>query len=303
MKSEDESKQYYLTLIISFIFLGISFSILAFPKNDAKMNDYNDISLLVNEQHQESRKEVLVKYTTLDSQNQNKNLVYSIISSKPNIVIQDKKEYIYIEYGSKSDSETAINIRKNYGEIITKYANMYGLDPNLVIALATQERGSGHSTKIDAGGAVGIMQIQYNSWIGNKIKAYNFNDKNYEIIKIDDSIRTLDGNIKVGCMILQSEMKKHNYNVIAGLQAYNYGGNRVKKVINYYSELEDKNYEEIINSNDIDWLKYRNYIVSIGDSQYVENVLRWYNGNGEITLLKPDLEEVKIYIKNQNTEI
>ena len=278
MKSEDESKLYYSILFIIFMFLISSFCVLALNTTSKTLkDDYSEIG---------------INYTFLD--NQNNSMINLLVSMEEET--SDDRNYIDIDYGSKKDDDTALYIKEQYGDVITKYADMYGLDPALVLALATQERGSGHSSKIDDGGAVGIMQIQYNSWINEKIKAYNFEAEEYETIKVDDSIRTLEGNVKVGCMILQSEIKKHDYNIIAGLQSYNYGGSRVEKVIKYYAKLVDKDYQEVIDSNDTDWLDYRNKIVKLGDHNYVENVLRWFDNNS-ITMFKPNLDEVKIYLK------
>ena len=88
-------------------------------------------------------------------------------------VEQDDVEYIFIDYYDRSVNDKAQKTRELYGNIIEKYANMYGLDPSLVLALATQERGV-HSSVMDRGGATGLMQIQNSIWVGKSVTAYNF---------------------------------------------------------------------------------------------------------------------------------
>lgn len=68
------------------------------------------------------------------------------------------------------------------------------------MAIATQEKGI-HSTEIDPGGGVGLMQMQYAVWVNQDVKAYNFDTSSWETFHVTDSnIRELDTNIKIACM-------------------------------------------------------------------------------------------------------
>lgn len=214
----------------------------------------------------------------------NQNINYEILNYSYLDIESENYHYVDMKYGSNSKVDTLIKTKNNYGQLIRKYSDIYGLDYHIMLAIATQESGNeGHLSYIDKSGAVGIMQIQYNAWINEELTAYNYSLNQYETIVVDDSIKDVEQNIKVGCMIFQMELRKYNYNLIAGIQSYNYGGIRVKKIISYYAALNNLTYEEVLNDyTNTSWLQYRSSIVSQGDSNYVENVLRWYDGIGLI---------------------
>ncbi len=184
-----------------------------------------------------------------------------------------------LNIGSMSYSEKLEYVKENYGDIIEKYANTYGLDADLIAAIATQERGK-HSTSVDSGGAIGLMQIQVDVWDGHSVTAYNYDTESNETVKITlNQLKNVDFNIKTGCMIYQSYLKQMENNVIAALQSYNMGPSSVKKIIETYASENGKTYDEVINDySDIAWLDYRNSSYA-GDENYVENVLRYYSSD------------------------
>lgn len=181
----------------------------------------------------------------------------------------------YIEYEDRSDTSKAKNTRERYGKIISKYANMYGLDANLMIALATQERGT-HSETMDRGGATGLMQIQNSVWVGQTISGYNFETGKIDKIKItEENIGDLETNIRIGCMCFQNCLDMSYGNILIALQMYNFGYGNMSKVITTYAYETNQTKEEIYaNQYDIGWLEYTN-IIQVGDSNYVKNVLSW----------------------------
>jgi len=78
----------------------------------------------------------------------------------------NQKTYSYdidIPFNDRTDSPKYITCKEKYGELITKYSNMYGLDPNLMIAVATQESGV-HTPYDETTGAIGLMQIEKSVW-------------------------------------------------------------------------------------------------------------------------------------------
>lgn len=65
MKSDDESKQlknYYIVLLICFMFLIISFSILAIPKRTATINNYNFLNTLSSDNKNVKTINILISY-------------------------------------------------------------------------------------------------------------------------------------------------------------------------------------------------------------------------------------------------
>lgn len=209
---------------------------------------------------------------------------------------------VYIDFEDTSDTAKAKKTRAYYGDLLKKYSEMYGIDTKIITAIATQERGV-HSEKKDPGGATGLMQLQNSVWIGEKITAYNYKTNKRETLLVEkDMLSDLTYNIKIGCMYFQNCMDYMNNNVLAAIQCYNYGYGNMKKVLNQYSSQTGKTREEILTDvSDCGWLDCR-YVVSakIGDSGYVEHVLRWIGPNIDVNNLEIDGNLINLNISSEN---
>lgn len=205
---------------------------------------------------------------------------------------------VYIEYEDRSNTSKAKYTRETYGKIISKYANMYGLDENLMIALATQERGI-HSETMDRGGATGLMQIQNSVWVGQTISGYNFETGKMDKIKItEENIGNLETNIRIGCMCFQNCLDMAHGNILIALQMYNFGYGNMSKVINAYAIETNKTRKEIYeNQYDIGWLEYTD-IIKAGDSNYVKNVLSWLGEFKQIEIRRKTSEERSVIVSS-----
>ena len=167
------------------------------------------------------------------------------------------------DYEDRSQSEKASTTRELYSDVITKYANMYGLPSNLMIAIATQESGI-HSTEVSPGGGAGLFQIQVENgwgWLGRNIVAYNFETNQMEEITIGgefgdkNMLLDLEYNIKVASMIMAYDLAYCDYDIIAALQTYN-SGTKVSVLKDEYGN---------------NWTEYRDSLA--GDKEYIEHVL------------------------------
>lgn len=222
---------------------------------------------------------------------------------------------INLSYGEKFDGEMTegkvaeiLKIeqsREEYLPIVEKYSSMFGIDSELFMAQLCQERMT-HSNIIDDGGAIGISQIQVSVWVGKNITFYNFDKGDYETFTVTlDMLKSLEGNIKVGAAIYQNYLCNHDYNVLAALQAYNSGNGVKNRVIQAYANSIGKTVDEVLeDQTDTNWLDYR-YLLNYGDSNYVENVLRYYQGS-EIKYKKLDenMNEIdcSLYFKEKNED-
>lgn len=218
-----------------------------------------------------------------------------------NLSFENEVETICLDYEDWSSSKKAFITRAYYSQMITKYANMYGLDPDLVIAVATQESRSGiHTTVMDPGGATGLMQIQNSVWVGNDVSAYNFETGKVETLKVTkERIQDVSYNIRIGCMILQNTMEYMKYNTLAGIQCYNMGYGNMMKILNACSKDTGRSVDEILKDvNNTDWMNYRK-IITVGEKEYVERVLSWMGEDVNIKILKRDGSPVSINVGNQ----
>lgn len=221
--------------------------------------------------------------------------------TQTNLSIIDDEETIRLDYEDWSDSKKAYITRAYYSQMITKYANMYGIDPDLVIAVATQESRSGiHTPVMDPGGATGLMQIQNSVWVGNDVTAYNFETGKVEKLRVTkDRIQDVSYNIRIGCMILQNTMEYMKYNTLAGIQCYNMGYGNMMKILNACSKDTGRSVDEILKDvNNTDWMNYRK-IITVGEKEYVERVLSWMGEEVNIKILKRDGSPVSLNVGNQ----
>lgn len=218
-----------------------------------------------------------------------------------NLSVKDEIPSITLNYPDWSNEKKANIVKSYYGDMISKYAKMYGIDPKLAIAVATQETDTGiHRSTIDYGGATGLMQIQNDVWVGEYVTAYNFETKKVESIKVTNSnIGQVEYNIKMGCMILQNAMEYMDHNILAGIQCYNMGCGNVNKILDAYSRYTGKNRNAILkDTSDIGWMDFRE-IVKVGEQKYVEKVFSWMGEENEIKNVKRDGSLVSINVGNQ----
>lgn len=272
---------------------------LGFFKKDANQDKtfkpLNSISKFDNDSQKENNK--LIFEDSLNSSNENSidktDLKQEINKEKVEVITP-----ISISYEDRSLEEKVETTKNNYWNLINKYAKQYGLDPNLVLAIATQEKGI-HSSTQDRGGATGLMQIQNGVWENEYISAYNFDTNSTEKIYVTkQKISDLDYNIKFGCMYFQNCLEYMNYNVVAAVQCYNMGKGNMDTILKAYSKQTNRSKEQILNDEyDLGWLDYR-YIPREGDPEYIENVFSWLGEDIELNNIKNDNSIIKTTIKS-----
>ena len=203
----------------------------------------------------------------------------------------EEKDTIYhnfnIDFSDRTSDEKAVNAKENYYELVGKYAKTYGIDKDLIMAIATQEKGV-HNTEIDPGGGVGLMQMQYAVWVNQDVKAYNFDTSSWETFHVTDSnIRELDTNIKIACMYFQNCLVNMDYNVPAALCAYNWGTTSAKNKLSEFSQDRGLSLNEVLEANDTSWI---NLFDVNGDTSlaYPKMVLSYYDSSKPIENEKVD---------------
>lgn len=210
-----------------------------------------------------------------------------------------------LSFEDKTQSDKLQGVEENYSYLIDKYSKKYGLDPALVSAIAAQERGV-HSTEIDEGGAIGLMQVQVSVWQPTEevpepsVTAYNFETNELERIQVfPDKLSDLEYNIETGCRILQECLRYTNYNIPAAIQCYNMGIGTLRNYIYPVYEAETGMDEEYINSNpdDTTWMDYR-VCAPWGDPEYVEHISSYIDSDCEIRIKTPDGDIINWNVNN-----
>lgn len=216
-------------------------------------------------------------------------------------VQEEKVNPFTLETEDLTGSEKYQNAKENYYDLIEKYAKEYGLDPMVMLALATQERGV-HSETVDSGGGLGLFQIQIEggwNWNNENVSAFNFSTNEEETVTITkEKTSTLEYNIKYGCMLFQNALREQNYNVPRAIQCYNYGSAYMDQVINECCRDTGYSRSDISDPTNLIWTNYRS-VIKNGDDRYLENVLRYLPNDTQIEFKKPSGETITMTFENE----
>lgn len=215
----------------------------------------------------------------------------------------DKAE-LNLEYESRAYTDRNLLVRNNEEAMATikKYANKYMIDENLVMAIASQERGT-HSQTMDDGGGLGIMQVQVavhpDGSAFSTVINDNGNIKKSQFVYHYNEYITLDGNIEAGCALLQYYLNYFNGNMAMAVYAYNSGQGPVNNAIVAYASETGLSYESIMaNKSDLDWTKY------LDREYYLPAVLSWLDtDNLTMSYAHDDIVETTNYSLNHTKSL
>lgn len=209
----------------------------------------------------------------------------------------DKKTY-NINFESRTESEKYKIAKAYYYEMIKNVSKDYGIDPRIILAIATQESGIHDINRI--GPAMGLMQIELSVWDNQNITAFNYNKNEQETLHITkEKLKDIEFNIRVGCMIFQDCLKNSNNNLLLAIQMYNYGCGNIITVLKDYYNLDRINFNEAINNLNDDWINSRK-VVNQGDNLYIEHVLSYIENLEDIKCINPIDKEVGTFNINEN---
>lgn len=163
---------------------------------------------------------------------------------------------------SENANSTVVQNASEYYEYFEEYGHTYGVDPMLLMAIASRESSGSHydgSGNVKVGAATGIMQIEN---LGTReVSAFNHDTGQMETFSVNlESVKEVENNIKWAAMYVAQQMKTYDYSFLAGLQAYNFGS--------YYKNQDwtpegAKAYQAEV-------------MLGGGDAGYVPNVLQYY---------------------------
>ena len=248
-------------------------------------------------------------YKTDENESNDKDYYSYNLETKLEETESKTEELITSNRSTKLDTSNAMK----YWDYFQYYGYTYGVDPYLLVAIASQESSGNHYETIIGGSkyngyGYGIMQIEKPGKITTEITAYNHTTQSYDVMHInsEDDVSTVSSNIKAGAMLFAQKSKQNQYNPYVTIQGYNYGLSGVNYAISYYiadgneddtnnifnNKEELKNY---ISSNNSNWLNYvtssgltsrewyskegwKKFGLGKGDEKYFENVMRYYSG-------------------------
>ena len=192
--------------------------------------------------------------------------------------------------------------KKEYYDVIYQYAVRYGIDPELALAIACQERGE-HTTEVDPGGGLGLYQIQVEggwNWDQREVSTYNFETQGWETIKVDkEKARDVEYNTMYAMAILQDALRREGYDIAKGLQEYNFGPTGIKEAINKCCEQEGFDKSHFDDPDNLEWIRYRDS--KWGDPEYLEHVLRYCVPGSRLSFTTPKGLEVTADYSNEQS--
>lgn len=170
--------------------------------------------------------------------------------------------------GSQENSEDVLRTKELYYNKICSICEKYNIDPDVILAIATQEQGV-HNPDAE-GSAIGLMQIE-KVHIGETIVVHNYlTDEDEKYIITEELLRDLDFNIIIGVAIFQNCLDTFNGNYLLAVEAYNKGIYAIQRSLKICSEKEEISVEDLMdNYESTIWYKY---IDERGDDEYSSHV-------------------------------
>ncbi len=159
---------------------------------------------------------------------------------------ESDKSNVVFEVGTSSDIEDSLYYLNNtiQGYFIRYYSEVYGVDPNLVLAVCFQE--SGGVNLVGEGSANGPMMLEV---MGDyDITVYNYSIGDYETITVSsDYTHNEEYNFKCAIANLRNKIDYCDGNIYAALQGYNFNE------VTLMNALDQNGY--VLNGyNDYKWL-------------------------------------------------
>ena len=212
-------------------------------------------------------------------------------------LMTNETDGFHFSYQDRSKEASILNA-KEYDDLFDKYARRYGLDKNLLAAIAAQESSGNHYSHLNGPG-YGLMQIEYVHF-GETLSAYNYETKTNDSITVTkESVSDLETNIKIGAIILRNELTRFNCNIPLAVAAYNLGSGNINTVLKNTSNRTGVSIDSMKNDpNGNVWTEgpeRRN--LGVGDPEYPAHVFS-YLGTRQITVLNKDGQPVTVHLVN-----
>lgn len=203
-------------------------------------------------------------------------------------------------YTDRTDYENITNARR-YEDIFITYGNMYGVDPNILMAIAAQENCGKHYEALNNAYATGIMQIERSANLNSTVNAYNVQTGQMDSIYVtQEAIEDLDTNIRIGAMIFRNKLEEYNYNIPLALQSYNFGSGNMANSLAMCSDIENIPMDELkSDTTNPAWLSYRAFL-GVGDSQYIEHIFSFIPSDTVLTVVDRDGNNISLKIVNES---
>ena len=217
---------------------------------------------------------------------------------------------IDIDCQDNSNDPEIVAIQDTYREIANKVGAKWGVSPNLILAMLTQESHGAYDN---------LMQIQSWSHKDDVMEVFNFNTGQKQKIVITDNPGKYDSdvmtitkedlsnpftNISVATIIYRYILDTYGKNnPIASIEIYNKGIGNFNKSIAKMEKDTGLSKDEIMSTLDnTSFLNY-SYVSGQGDPNYVANVLQYLDGEIAVLMIDENNQQYTLkYTVNKTQE-
>ena len=218
---------------------------------------------------------------------------------------------IDINCGEHSEDYDIVQIQNKYREYAEKIGAKWGVSPNLILAMLTQET---HGLETN------LMQINFDSKRDEIYTVYNFETNEYCSYVLTDNPRQYDSsitvitredltnpftNISVATIYYRSVLNKYaNNNPIAAIELYNKGPGNFNEIIDTTMNKTGLTRDQILSDVENPVFVDYSYVCDAGDPNYVPNVLQYLNCDMIVTFVDEngEISEVKCIINKTKKE-
>lgn len=207
--------------------------------------------------------------------------------------MQNQENIVYLNYTKTDDLIKKEHASEEYEELANWCGEKWGMSPNLILMQKTQE---------SEGDEENLMQIDWDKWAGEPIRAYNFRDNKYETFLLTNNpteeqkanctcitqndLKNPKTNMSIGCVLLRKSAEYMDYHIMAALQCYNLGPGNMDKIFDKIKEETGQTKEEILSDQtNITFYNYT-YVPGEGDPNYLSNVFQFIDEYGDSITFK-----------------
>ena len=157
---------------------------------------------------------------------------------------------------------------KQYEQDIIERGNKWGVSPNLIHDIISQESSGGKTTN-----EYGITQFEFRWWDEKPLTVYNFEEGEYQTVVFSNDATKWNGKadiiisekdlentktqISVAAILLQYYFNKYGHNIPLAIQAYNRGETNMNELFRLTTEGEGITISDIIyDQTNLSWIKY-----------------------------------------------
>ncbi len=204
--------------------------------------------------------QTIIKIDNFSDDLNNKAVIVTSNDTTSQEITEEPRVYnidIPLEYTEEKVNDFLLSQEK-YKDIIPKMAETYGIDENILTAIAAIDIQKRDDAIIGSGARIGPMHIKYYEIANRSFRVYNYKEQRYELIKVNEKdLLDPELNIKIGCAMLQRALRDCSGNVVLAIESSELGKYSYKemrtKVSTYFDKYAIDEGVALTTYNSYDW--------------------------------------------------